>query len=135
VIAMGLIVCATWDGEVDAHAVLRRGPVVDNIEDFVRESCASKLVIGEPKVDLAQSTSRLENVQNLVDQMVEEMGIDVVVVMGKVVYVLRHLAESPVLCQSSPTVTRIPAIMTHESVKRIEPCINRGETHECRTNN
>ena len=65
---------------VDAQAVVRRGPVVENIEDFVRESCASTLVIGEPKVDSALGTLRPENVQSCADQMVDKTGIDVVVV-------------------------------------------------------
>jgi nucleotide-binding universal stress UspA family protein len=65
---------------VDAHAVVRRGPVVGNIEGFVRESCASTLVIGEPKVDSALDTFRLDNVQSCADQMVDKTGIEVVVV-------------------------------------------------------
>ena len=65
---------------VNAHAVVRSGPVVENIEDFVRESCASMLVIGEPKVDSALATFTLDNVQSCADQMVDKTGIDVVVV-------------------------------------------------------
>ena len=65
---------------VNAHAVVRSGPVVENIENFVRESCATTLVIGEPKVDSALSTFRLDNVQSCADQMVDKTGIDVVVV-------------------------------------------------------
>ena len=65
---------------VDAHAAVRSGPVVENIEDFVRESCASTLVIGEPKVDSALSTFRLDNVQSCADQMVDDTGIEVVIV-------------------------------------------------------
>jgi nucleotide-binding universal stress UspA family protein len=66
--------------EVNAHAVVRSGTVVENIEDFVRESCASTLVIGEPKVDSALDTFRLDNVQSCADQMVDKTGIAVVVV-------------------------------------------------------
>jgi nucleotide-binding universal stress UspA family protein len=65
---------------VNAHAVVRSGPVVENIEDFVRESCASTLVIGEPKVDSALSAFGLDTVQSCADQMVDRTGIDVVVV-------------------------------------------------------
>jgi nucleotide-binding universal stress UspA family protein len=65
---------------VEAHAVVRRGPVADNIEEFVRESCASTLVIGEPKVDSALDTFRLDNVQSCAEQMVDKTGVDVVVV-------------------------------------------------------
>jgi nucleotide-binding universal stress UspA family protein len=65
---------------VDAHAVVRSGPVVENIERFVLESCASMLVIGRPKVDSPLSTLRLDNVQSCADQMVDQMGIEVVVV-------------------------------------------------------
>jgi nucleotide-binding universal stress UspA family protein len=65
---------------VNAGAVVRRGPVVESIEDFVRESCASTLVIGEPKVDSALSAFELDSVQSCADQMVDRTGIDVVVV-------------------------------------------------------
>ncbi|MGD9318000.1 MAG: universal stress protein [Anaerolineae bacterium] len=65
---------------VDAHAVVRSGPVVDNIEDFVRESCASTLVIGKPKVDSDLGTFKLDNVQSCAEQMVDKTGIEVVVV-------------------------------------------------------
>ena len=65
---------------VDADAVVRRGPVVESIGDFVRESCASTLVIGKPKVDSALSTLRLDNVQSCADQMVDQTGIEVLVV-------------------------------------------------------
>jgi nucleotide-binding universal stress UspA family protein len=65
---------------VDAHAVVRSGPVVANIEDFVRESCASTLVIGKPKVNSALDTFQLGKVQSCADQMVDKTGIDVVVV-------------------------------------------------------
>jgi nucleotide-binding universal stress UspA family protein len=65
---------------VNAHAVVRSGPVLENIENFVRESCASTLVIGEPKVDSALGTFKLDSVQSCADQMVDKTGIDVVVV-------------------------------------------------------
>jgi nucleotide-binding universal stress UspA family protein len=65
---------------VDAHAVVRSGPVVENIEAFVRESCASMLVIGKPKVDSALGTFTLDNVQSCSDQMADDTGIAVVVV-------------------------------------------------------
>jgi hypothetical protein len=65
---------------VDAHAVVRSGPVVKNIEDFVLESCASTLVIGKPKLDSALDTFRLDNVQSCADQMLDKTGIEVVVV-------------------------------------------------------
>ena len=65
---------------VDAYAVVRSGPVVDNIEGFLRESCASTLVIGEPKVDSALGALRLDTVQTCADQMVDKTGIEVVVV-------------------------------------------------------
>ena len=65
---------------VDAQAVLRSGPVVQNIEDFVRESCASTLVIGKPKDDSALGIFRPGNVQSCAEQMVDKTGIEVVVV-------------------------------------------------------
>ena len=65
---------------VNAHAVVRSGPVVANIEAFVLESCASMLVIGEPKVDSALGALKLDSVQSCADQMVDQTGIDVVVV-------------------------------------------------------
>ena len=65
---------------VHARAVVRSGPVVENIEGFVLESCASTLVIGKPKVDSALGTFKLDNVQSCADQMLDDTGIDVVVV-------------------------------------------------------
>jgi nucleotide-binding universal stress UspA family protein len=65
---------------VNAGAVIRSGPVLENIVDFVRESCASTLVIGEPKVDSALSAFELDTVQSCADQMVDDTGIEVVVV-------------------------------------------------------
>ena len=65
---------------VVARAVLHSGPLVESIEEFVCESCASTIVIGEPKVDSALSTFSLDNVQRCADQMVDETGIEVVVV-------------------------------------------------------
>jgi nucleotide-binding universal stress UspA family protein len=65
---------------VDAYAVVRSGPVVESIEKFVLESCASMLVIGKPKVDSDLGTFKLDNVQSCADQMVDDTGIEVVVV-------------------------------------------------------
>ena len=65
---------------VDARAVIRSGLVVESIEDFLRESCASTLVIGEPKVDSALGTFSHDNVQSCAHQMVDDTGIEVVVV-------------------------------------------------------
>ncbi|HSR31820.1 MAG TPA: universal stress protein [Anaerolineae bacterium] len=69
-----------WKQGVHASAVVRSGPVVENIEDFVRESCASTLVIGKPKVDSALGALKVDNVQSCADQMVDKTGIEVVVV-------------------------------------------------------
>ena len=65
---------------VNAHAVVRSGPLLENIEDFLRESCASTLVIGKPKVDSALGIFRPGNVQSCAEQMVDKTGIEVVVV-------------------------------------------------------
>jgi hypothetical protein len=65
---------------VAAHVVVRSGPVVESIEDFVVESCASTIVIGKPKVDSALGTFRLANVKGCAEQMVDDTGIEVVLV-------------------------------------------------------
>jgi hypothetical protein len=65
---------------VDARAAVRSGPIVESIEGFLRESCASTLVIGEPKVTSALDTFRLDRVQSCADQMEDDTGTDVVVV-------------------------------------------------------
>jgi nucleotide-binding universal stress UspA family protein len=65
---------------VQAQAVVRSGPVVENIEDFVRESCASTLVIGEPKVDSALAIFTLDTVQSCAEEMEDKTGIEVVLV-------------------------------------------------------
>ena len=65
---------------VDAYVEVRSGPIVETIEQFLGESCASMLVIGEPKVDSALSTFSLDNVKRCADQMKGDTGIEVVVV-------------------------------------------------------
>jgi nucleotide-binding universal stress UspA family protein len=65
---------------VHAHTVVRSGPVLENIEAFVVESCASALVIGEPKVDSDLGTFKLDSVKSCAEQMVDKTGIEVVVV-------------------------------------------------------
>jgi nucleotide-binding universal stress UspA family protein len=65
---------------VHAHAEVRNGRVLEGIENFLRESCASMLVIGEPKVDSPLGTFKQGGVQSCAEQMVDKVGIDVEVV-------------------------------------------------------
>jgi len=65
---------------VDAFTEVRSGPVVESIEEFLREACASMLVIGEPKVDSTLGAFKQGKVQSCADQMVDKVGIDVEVV-------------------------------------------------------
>ena len=77
---MNVAQCRARMQGVTAQAAIRSGPLVGSIEAFVIESCASTLVIGEPRVDSPLSTFSLENVRSCADQMEDDMGIEVVVV-------------------------------------------------------
>jgi nucleotide-binding universal stress UspA family protein len=65
---------------VAAEGVVRSGPVMQGIQDFIRESCASTLVIGQPRLDSPLGTFQVDNVQSCAEQMAKGTGVEVVVV-------------------------------------------------------
>ena len=65
---------------VTAGAVVLSGVVLDSIEDFLCESEASALVIGETKVDSTLSTFRHGTVQSCARHVEQNTSVEVVVV-------------------------------------------------------
>jgi hypothetical protein len=65
---------------VEAGAVVLSGVVLDSIEEFLCESDASTLVIGEAKIDSALSTFRHGKVQSCARHVEQNTSVEVVVV-------------------------------------------------------
>jgi nucleotide-binding universal stress UspA family protein len=65
---------------VEAGAVVHSGVVLDSIEEFLCESGASTLVIGEAKIDSALSAFRPGTVQSCVRHIKQNTSVEVVVV-------------------------------------------------------
>jgi nucleotide-binding universal stress UspA family protein len=65
---------------VEADAVVLSGPVLESIEEFLCESDASTLVIGESKIDSALSTFRYGMVQSCARHVEQNTSVEVVVV-------------------------------------------------------
>jgi nucleotide-binding universal stress UspA family protein len=65
---------------VDADAVVLSGPILDSIEEFLRESGAPTLVIGEAKIDSALSAFRHGTVQRFAGHVEQNTSVKVVVV-------------------------------------------------------
>ena len=65
---------------VEAGAVVLSGVILDSIEEFLCESDASTLVIGEAKIDSALSAFRHGMVQSCARQVEQNTGVEVVVV-------------------------------------------------------
>jgi nucleotide-binding universal stress UspA family protein len=65
---------------VEADAVVLSGAVLDRIEDFLCESGASALVIGEAKIDSALSAFRPGTVQSCARHIKQNTSVEVVVV-------------------------------------------------------
>jgi hypothetical protein len=65
---------------VEAGAVVLSGVVLDSIEDFLCESGASTLVIGEAKIDSALSTFRHGTVQSCARHFEQNTSVEVIVV-------------------------------------------------------
>ena len=65
---------------VEAGAVVLSGAVVESIEEFLCESGASTLVIGEAKIDSALSSFRHGTVQSCARHVEQNTSVEVVVV-------------------------------------------------------
>jgi nucleotide-binding universal stress UspA family protein len=66
--------------DVEAGAVVLSGVILDSIEEFLCESGASTLVIGEAKIDSALSAFRHGMVQSCARHVEQNTGVEVVVV-------------------------------------------------------
>ena len=65
---------------VDAGVEVLSGAVLESIEDYLCESGASTLVIGEPKVDSPLSAFRVDMIQSCAEHVEQNTGVQVVVV-------------------------------------------------------
>jgi len=65
---------------VDADAVVLGGAILDSIVEFLCESNASTLVIGEPKIDSALSAFRQGTVQSCARHVEQNTRVEVIVV-------------------------------------------------------
>jgi nucleotide-binding universal stress UspA family protein len=65
---------------VKAQVEVLSGSVLDVIEEYLCESEATTLVIGEPKIDSPLSAFRVDRVQACADHVEQNTGVDVIVV-------------------------------------------------------
>lgn len=65
---------------VVADAVVRSGPIREGIEEFLCESNASTLVIGEAKIDSALSAFRPGTIQSCARHIEQNTSVEVIVV-------------------------------------------------------
>jgi len=65
---------------VEAGAVVLSGAVLDAIEEYLCESDASTLVIGEPKIDSPLSAFQVDRVQSCAEHVEQNTGVQVIVV-------------------------------------------------------
>jgi nucleotide-binding universal stress UspA family protein len=77
---MGVAQARAREQDVEADAVVLSGVVLDSIEDFLCESGASTLVIGESRIDSALSVFRHGTVQSCATHIKQNTSVEVVVV-------------------------------------------------------
>ena len=77
---MGVAQARAREQGVDAGAVIRSGLVLEQIEEFLCESGASMLVIGEAKIDSALAAFRRGTVQSCARHVEQNTSVEVVVV-------------------------------------------------------
>jgi nucleotide-binding universal stress UspA family protein len=65
---------------VQAQVAVLSGTVLDVIEEYLCESGASTLVIGEPKIDSPLSAFQVDRVQSCAEHVEQNTGVQVVVV-------------------------------------------------------
>ena len=65
---------------VQARVEIRSGAVLDVIEEYLCQSGASTLVIGEPKVDSPLSAFQVDRVQSCAEHVEQNTGVRVVLV-------------------------------------------------------
>jgi nucleotide-binding universal stress UspA family protein len=77
---MGVAQARAREQGVEASAVVLGGAILDSIEEFLCESGASTLVIGEAKTDSALSAFRHGTVQSCASHVEQNTSVEVVVV-------------------------------------------------------
>jgi nucleotide-binding universal stress UspA family protein len=77
---MGVAQARAREQDVEAGAVVLSGPVLDSIEEFLCESGASTLVIGEARIDSALSVFRHGTVQSCARHVEQNTSVEVIVV-------------------------------------------------------
>jgi nucleotide-binding universal stress UspA family protein len=77
---LGIAQARAREQGVEARAVVRSGPVLETIEDFLCESGASTLVIGEPRVDSALSAFHPDRVRTCAEHVEQETSVEALVV-------------------------------------------------------
>ena len=65
---------------IEAQVEVLSGAVLDIIEEYLCETGASTLVIGEPKVDSPLSAFRVDRIQSCAEHVEQNTGVEVVVV-------------------------------------------------------
>jgi nucleotide-binding universal stress UspA family protein len=66
--------------KVEAQAEVRNGPVMESIEEYLRQVQADTLVIGASKEDTALAAFDLNEVERFAKKIQEDTGVEVVVV-------------------------------------------------------
>lgn len=77
---LGIALTRAQKDGVDAGTEVRCGPVLETIEEFLRQVNAAALVIGEPKVSSALAAFRPGNVRSFAERIRRDTGVDVIVV-------------------------------------------------------
>lgn len=77
---MGVALARARERSVEASAVVRSGPILEGIEEFLCETRASTLVIGEPRIDSPLAALHVDQVFRCAERVERSTGIEVIVV-------------------------------------------------------
>lgn len=77
---LGIALTRAQKEGVDAGTEVRCGPVLETIEEFLRQVDAAALVIGEPKVSSALAAFRPGWVHDFAERIRRDTGVEVIVV-------------------------------------------------------
>jgi nucleotide-binding universal stress UspA family protein len=77
---LGIAQARAQGRKVKTQAEVRSGPVLESIEDYLRQAKADTLVIGASKEGSSLSSFGLSEVQRFADKVREDTGVEVVVV-------------------------------------------------------
>jgi nucleotide-binding universal stress UspA family protein len=67
---------------LEAQAIVRSGPVLQTIEDFLRQVTADTLVIGASKAKPKRAAFELSQVHQFADRVRQDTGVEVIVVVA-----------------------------------------------------